>query len=260
MPWQWMNFKRNLAAGGFIFWAACAHAAIPNLPAPQGNINDFARALSAQDQAGLEDISKDLKAATGAELVFVIMPEIAPYDDFTYALALFGAWKIGEKGKNNGLLVFLTLKERKVRILPGYGLEGILPDGKLGRFRDEYLLPDLKQNQIGAGLRNIGLRLAQEIAAAQGVTLQGAAARQPVRYTHPKFGWLAALILFLALSFLSNFQRHRRRFGSHTFFNGGGGFGGGFGGFGGFGGSGGGGGFGGFGGGSTGGGGVGGSW
>jgi len=228
----------------------------PALPKPRGYVNDYANVLSNKAETQLNEISAALERATGAQLVFVVMPSIAPYDDFTYGMAIFDTWKIGQKGKDNGLLILLALKERRIRIITGYGLESILPDGKLGRYRDQYLIPYLRQKQIGAGLVNIGVVIAQDIAKAAGVKLTGAAARAPRRGRHQGSGTrvLVLLMLLVVLGIISHFNRRRWRSGYMVgttyipggyYRSGGGGFGGGFSGFGG---------------GFSGGGGVGGSW
>lgn len=256
MSRPWISCKSLAWASWIVLgaWLSGAGAAPIQLPAPRGYVNDWANALDAESAGLLNELCRELEQATGAEMVFVVAPEIAPYDDFTYGMAIFDAWKIGKRGKDNGLLVLLALKERRFRILTGYGLEGVLPDGKLGRYRDEYLVPFLKRNEIGPGLVNLGRALAQEIARAGGRELHGTA-NEPARGARGKDHSLLNLaLLLLVLLVVGLMNRSNRRgggiFPGGTFYGGGGGFGGGFGS----------GGFGGFGGGSSGGGGVGGSW
>ena len=69
-------------------------------------------------------------------MVVVTMPDVggAEYND--YANRLYSAWGIGKKGEDKGVLIFVTIKERKMRIETGYGVEGILPDGLAGEVRD----------------------------------------------------------------------------------------------------------------------------
>ncbi len=241
----WTASKALLLAGVLACLAAWSVLAAdaPQVPPPQGYVNDYAGVLSPGEKNTLNDISVSLQSATGTEMAFAIMPSIEPYDDFTYGMAIFNQWKMGEKGKDNGLLILLALKEHRLRIITGYGLEAILPDGKVGRFRDEYLIPYLKQNRTGEGLANIGLRFAQEIAKAQGKELSGAAAQKPHRRSSrdgsTKFIFLLAMLVFVAV--MSFFDRRRGGRGSGFMFygggtsfrSGGGGFGGGFGGFGG---------------------------
>ena len=252
-PWTACKRLAGLALAGWLLVARLGWGAeAPKVPEPQGYANDYANVLSEAEKQRLNNLSESLKAATGAEMAFVIMPDIEPYDDFTYGMAVFNAWKLGEKGKDNGLLILLALKEHRLRIITGYGLESILPDGKVGRFRDEYLVPYLRQGQTGEGLANLGQALAQEIAQAEGKNLNGVP--PPRRRPADNAALLRLIFMVVILVIFSILPRLGRRRGFGGFFLGGGGanFGGGGGGFGG--------GFGGFGGGFSGGGGVGGGW
>ena len=71
-----------------------------------------------------------------------------------YATSLFRKFGIGNKSENNGLLLLLSLNERLMRIEVGYGLEGLLPDGKTGRFQDDYMIPLLKEDKFDEGMLN----------------------------------------------------------------------------------------------------------
>ncbi len=261
MPKPWIACKRLILLQ--LFWlglsagtlaASAPMAEGPEVPKALGYVNDYARVLSSQAETQLSGICAALEQSTGAEMVFLIMPSIAPYDDFTFGMAVFDAWKIGKKGKDNGLLIMLALQERRIRIISGYGLEAILPDGKLGRYRDEYLVPFLKQNRTAEGFTNIGLVIARDIAKDAGVELQGVAAQSPRRGRSNRNPWagLIMLVVIMGISVLSAFGRRGRRYYGGGFYPGGVFYRGGGGGFGG--------GFSGFGGGFSGGGGVGGSW
>ena len=71
-----------------------------------------------------------------------------------YATQVFREFGIGDKNKNNGLLLLLALEERKFRVEVGYGLEGVLPDAKTGRIQDEYIIPYLKNDNWNEGIKN----------------------------------------------------------------------------------------------------------
>ena len=242
-------------------------AAIPSsmaespFPKPRGLVNDFANVIAQEYEQKLRELTNELLEKTGTAVVVVTMPDIggAEYND--YVNRLYSAWGIGKKGEDKGVLVFLTIKERKMRIETGYGVEGILPDGLVGEIRDRYMIPYFRDNRFGEGLLNGTVALSQVIAEDAGATLTG---QPPVRPAPKKrrsgLSFLPLLFLFLFFVFAA-----RRRGGSWLLFLpfllGGGGsrgsrYGGGFGGsLGGFGG-----GFGGFGGGMSGGGGAGGSF
>ncbi|MBL7073914.1 TPM domain-containing protein [candidate division KSB1 bacterium] len=228
-------------------------------PKPKGLVNDFAGIIPAAFELKMDRLSREVLQKTGTTIVLVTVETTGDLDHFTYATELYQAWGIGKKGEDKGVLIFLTLKERKVRIETGYGVEGILPDGKVGGIRDEYMLPFLRNGHYGEGLYNGMLALAQVIADDARVTLTGKPKAVP-RASRPggRGKGLFGLLFFIFLIFL--LTRSRSPFGWLLLgmFLGGGPRGGGFGG--GFGGGGFGGGFGGFGGGMSGGGGASGSF
>jgi uncharacterized protein len=243
-----------------LFMAPSASLSQNSFPKPKGLVNDFANVISRAHEQNIANLTTELLKKTGTSVVVVTMPDIGGADYTEYANRLYEAWGIGKKGEDKGVLIFVTVKERKMRIEVGYGLEGILPDGLAGEIRDRYITPYLRKDQFGEGLMNGALAISQIIARDSGVQLTGQS-QVPVKAPQKKrsrFALLPLLIIFFLLF------GSRRRTGSWIFFLplllGGGGYGsrssGGFGGsFGGFGG-----GFGGFGGGMSGGGGAGGGF
>ena len=262
---QYSNVKNALALVTVLFLTlACpiVNHAIDTFPKPQGLINDFANVISPQYEQKLTQVTGELLRKTDVPVVVVTMPDIGGEDYNEYANRLYAAWGIGKKGEDRGVLIFVTLKERKMRIETGYGIEGLIPDGLAGEIRDQYIIPYLKRNQFGEGLLNGILAIASIIAKDADVSLTGQA---PVKRLPKRRSGLSALVtVFLLL--LIFFSVGRRRGGLWPlllllFMGRGFGYGGGYG-RGGFGGSFGsfGGGFGGFGGGLSGGGGAGGSF
>jgi len=136
-----------------------------NLPEPTGFINDFANVLSPAVKNAMENLSKELKQKTGAEVVVVTVKSLNGMDYTDYSIRLFEKWGIGGKGKDNGILIFNAVNARKIRIEVGYGLEGILPDGLAGEIRDKYLIPALKEKDFDSGL-SLGLAAVASIIAA----------------------------------------------------------------------------------------------
>jgi uncharacterized protein len=245
----------------FLLVLGSARAEAP-FPRPKGPINDFANVIPTTYEQKMEMVSRELFQKTGISVVVVTMPDIggAEYND--YANRLYSAWGIGKKGEDKGVLIFVTIKERKMRIEPGYGMEGVLPDGLVGEIRDRYMLPHLKQDRFGEGLLNGTLALSQIIARDAGIKLTGQTPPRVTKKRRTGLGFFPILFIFIGLMLFS-----RRRGGSWMLFpllllgmGGRGygprysssGFGGSFGGFGG--------GFGGFGGGMSGGGGAGGGF
>ncbi len=234
------------------------------LPAPTGAVNDFAGVIPQEYKNAMARLSQDVLQKTGVAIVVATFPEIGGDSPEDFVNRLYQAWGVGRKGEDRGVLIFVTVRERKFRIETGYGLEGILPDGLVGEIRDRYAIPYLKKGDYGRGLSNTVAAIAEVVTRDAGVGMPGAEnpsaiGRGGQRGRGEKIGsgwkeklWLGVFI-FLVLPFLL-FTRTGRFFLFAMLLSGGrGGGGGGFGGFGG-------GGFGGFGGGSSGGGGAGGSY
>ena len=135
-----------------LFFCGPALGAEIGFPPPRGAVNDFAGIIDAASVQTMENLSREVLEKTGTSIVVAVLASIGDNDPDDYANRLYQAWGIGEKGKDKGVLIFLALKERKVRIETGYGVEGILPDGLAGEILDKYVLPDLKAGQYGQGL------------------------------------------------------------------------------------------------------------
>ena len=117
-------------------------------------VNDYANILSNETEEYIISKSSKLASIDGTQIVVVTVKNLEGNSLESYATKLFREFGIGDKNKNNGLLLLLALEERKFRVEVGYGLEGILPDGKTGRFQDEYIIPYLKENKWDEGIKN----------------------------------------------------------------------------------------------------------
>jgi uncharacterized protein len=246
----------------------------PLLTAP---VNDFAHVIDPESTAELDRRIRALQSATGDAVVVATVQTFKPYGDIgEYATKMFenGGRGIGEKGKDNGLLMVLAIDDRQIKIEPGYALEEFITDGFAGETIRNVIAPEFRQGRYGGGLLAGTTRIINRIAERRGVTLTDVP-QQRVSASRETPHIPISLIIFIIfvvimLSRGGGGPRRRRRYwggGPWSGWNsgvgpfGGGGIGGGFGGFGGgFGGGGGGGGFGGFGGGSSGGGGASGGW
>jgi uncharacterized protein len=237
-------------------------------------VNDFAGVLDASTQARLNDLCQQVEQKAHAQIAVVTVKSTDGEDVFSYAVALYQKWGIGKKGSDRGVLILLATQDRQFGASVGYGLEPILPDGKIGGFRRE-VVPYLTSGDYAGGLSLMTSAIADVIAQDAGMTLntqpQLAA---PRRRPAPRGGLPPVVIIVIIIFVVIPILRAIFRGGGPGRGGGGSGFwsgllwgmlfsnmGGGRGGFGGggfgggFGGGSGGGGFGGFGGGSTGGGG-----
>ena len=233
---------------------------------PSNYVNDFAHVLSPETEDQLNGVAKQIDEKAHAQIAVVTVNSTDGKDVFDYAVELYQAWGVGNKSTNRGVLILYAVKDHKYWTTAGYGLEPILPDGKVGGFGRE-AVPLLRQGDYNGALRLVTLRVANVIAEDAGIQLTGAELPRPQRRPAPGFSavswfWIILIIIVVLATPLRKilfwwllFSGGPRWGGGYR---GGGNWGGGGWGGGGFGG--GGGGFGGFGGGSTGGGGAGGSW
>ena len=248
----------------------------PAPPALTDTVNDFAGIIDASSRAELDKRIRALKAATGDVVVVATVPTFQPYGTIDeYAVKMFenGGRGIGEKGKDNGLLIVVARDDRKVAIQTGYDLEAFIPDGFGGQTIRDAIAPAFRAGQYGAGLLDAATRVINRIAEKRGVTIPDVPVTRAAQAARsrggPPIGALFWIVIFIIAMVRGNRRKRQRYWGHGPWSNwtggvgpfGGGGFGGGSGGsFGGGGGGFGGGGFGGFGGGRSGGGGSSGSW
>lgn len=138
-----------LAGGGVV--KASAGEALP--PAPRQYVTDEARVIAPGLLAQLNQRLGAFEKATSTQIVAVVypkLPEGAALDD--YAQRLYSAWKIGTKKNSNGVLMLVFVQDRKMRIQPGYGLEGAMPDALCSRIIRETMAPAFRDGKYGAGL------------------------------------------------------------------------------------------------------------
>src|SRR5437870_171882 len=158
---------------GLLALALPALAAEPRIPAPEGFVTDRAGVIPPATRERLTALLEELKQKTGAGIAVVAVPTTAPLDDFTYAMRIADAWKPGRKREDTGVVFLVAVQERKLRILTGYGLEGILPDGLVGEIEDREIVPAFHAGQVDEGIWRGVAALAGRIAAARGVALDG---------------------------------------------------------------------------------------
>ncbi len=148
-------------------------------PKPKGYVSDYAGIINREDSAVITAVSKALKEKTGAEIAVLTVESISPYGSIEeYAIDVASEWKIGEKDKDNGLLIVLSTKDRKIRIETGYGLEGAIPDGKAGEIIDSYMMPLLRKGNYSGGLKNGALASASVIADEYNVKIDDSVLKQ----------------------------------------------------------------------------------
>jgi uncharacterized protein len=273
------HFKQHAGLGPFAILILSFLIIIPAAPVRaeqwqklnvQGYVNDFAGVLDPSTVEGLTRLCTEVDQKAKAQIALVTIKSLEGDAVEDFANHLFQKWGVGYKGTDRGVMVLLAVGDHKYWTEVGYGLEPILPDGKVGGFGRD-MVPLLRQGNYNGAVRQIASQIAEVIAQDSHVSLDSLGQMHTVapparegeegglRLTSGQLIFLlliSVVLLPILLRFLGPFLLFSLLSGGMG--RGGGGWGGG--GFGGGGFGGGGGGFGGFGGGSSGGGGAGGSW
>ena len=153
-------------------------------------VNDSAKLLSSETISYISKISAELNKLSGAQVVVVTIPSLEDDVLEDYATKVFNSYGIGDKTKQNGVLFLLSLKERKLRIATGHGVEGFLPDGKVGRIQDTYIIPYLKKNEWDKGIMAGYSQIVKEIANEYKISINGLI--EDFRSSRDNASWLSA--------------------------------------------------------------------
>ena len=213
-----------LAFSGWISGALAAE----NFPALNDRVMDGANIITPVVKADLEAKLKALEDKSGIQLEVATVPTLGGQDIAPYANDLFRAWKLGEKTKNNGVLLLVAPNERKVRIEVGYGLEGTLTDVLSNVIITHAIVPRFKNNDYSGGIAS-GV---DDIISVLTTDSKDWQARQNVRADNQQslLGFLMPfLIIALVWLVISRVNRAMGGRGGIIFLPMGGGFGGGFG-------------------------------
>ena len=143
--------KRLALTATLLLWSAVAIAAL-HFPALTGHVVDDAHLLSAGTAQSLESQLSDYENGTTNQVVVATLPSLqsTAIEDYGYQLGRY--WGIGQKGKNNGVLLIIAPNEHKVRIEVGYGLEGTLTDAQSSQIVQSIILPAFKSGNFEGGI------------------------------------------------------------------------------------------------------------
>lgn len=221
---------------------------------PTAPVVDLAGIIDRATETRLNKYLEELETKTGAQMAILtlISLEGQAIEDVSITIA-HDRWRLGQKGKDNGVLMVIAVNDKKYRIEIGYGLESLLPDSLVGSIGRQYLVPNFKKGNYSTGIYAAAVVIANEIAGDAGVKITGLPAVKRVRPAHGGkrstgiIGKIFSILffvvmvilfiknprLFLAWFFISSMGGRGGHWGGSGGGFGGGGFGGGGGGFGG---------------------------
>lgn len=197
-------------------------ASAQNFPQLTGRVVDQANLLSPADEAELTQLSAGIEQATSRQFVIATIPDLQGYDIADYGYQLGRAWKIGQEGANNGILLIVAPNERKVRIEVGYGLEPIMPDALASQIIRRDITPKFKSGDMPGGIKAGANAIAEQMR----LPLEAAEAKARERLKRGQGNkefplvliWIIILIVFVVLpiivSAVGKGKRYRGRGGS----------------------------------------------
>lgn len=192
-----------------LFFLGVALWAAPTFPELTGRVVDQAGLLTPDQERSLTELSKSIEDNSTVQVVVVTLKSLEGYDIADYGYQLGRYWKIGQKGKDNGLLIIIAPHDHKVRIEVGYGLEGEMTDAQANDLILSKMVPRFKQKDVYGGIKDVmdGIKdiLAHEY------TVED----QKKSEHHNRFYWIAvAFIPFMIMALRS--KRHESEKQKHS--------------------------------------------
>jgi len=237
-------YKRTFIAV-ILIAAACAsvvNASTPQPPeVPRDYVVDLAGIVRSDLKNELNAYLQTLERKTTAQVLVLTVQTLDNQNIEEFALNTKEKWKLGQKGKDNGVLIVVALKDRKYRIEVGYGLESVLPDSLVGSIGREYFVPYFKQGDFSAGIYTGTIAVIRTIAEHENVSItigQGTAGARGAYPGKPLSAFNKVILAVFGIIVLILFITHPRQFlllllafsmggGRGGWSGGGGGFGGG---------------------------------
>lgn len=130
------------------------HAAnsLVDIPPLQSAVTDLTQTLNIEEQAALNQKLSQFSQQSGSQVAVLLLPTTQPEDIAQFGIRLAEAWKIGREKQDDGVIIIVAKKDRKMRIEVGYGLEGAIPDAVAKRIISDQIAPAFKQGQFYQGL------------------------------------------------------------------------------------------------------------
>jgi len=190
-------------------------SAAPTFPPLTGRVVDAANVIPPDIEARLDQKLAGLETQSRRQLVVVTLPDLQGYEISDFGYQLGRAWGIGSKEKNDGALLIIAPKERKLRIEVGYGLEGVLTDGLSSLIINQQIVPKFKAGDLPGGIEAGTDAIIQQLTlpAEQAAQIAQQANAQPeVSDFDPTFLFFAFIFLFFFIIPFFKTVHQRRRY------------------------------------------------
>ncbi|MFP7756245.1 TPM domain-containing protein [Thermodesulfobacteriota bacterium B35] len=188
---------------------------------PPGRVVDLAGVIDENTETSLSALLRNLEAGTTVQMAILTVNSLDGEDINTVSLRVAEQWQLGRKGKDNGLLLTVAVRDRKYRFEVGYGLEEILPDSLVGSIGRQALVPYFKKGRYSEGIATATAEIIRVLADHYGVGITGLLPKTVRRQQNRNDGLIFSLIALTI--FLLVLRSRRRRPGRGDFSSGGGG-------------------------------------
>ena len=207
MQFRWGALVAALLLAGGLVHQTRAQVGLP--PRGDRSVHDLAGVIGAPQAQALEQLHGELMRKTGVAIVVVTVPGLQGESIDAFALRIGEEWGAGRKGEDRGIVIAVAIEERKISIATGYGVEGFLPDGRVGGILDRYAKPYLGQDDYSTALLQTSAALTAAAAEEYGVEIRGIArpsgersGARSSRRTGP-LGILMTLLLLAGMGYLA---------------------------------------------------------
>ena len=194
----------RLLLGAWLFLAASgpARARLPLPPPGNRSVHDLAGVLDPASVALMERRHAELQRKSGAAIVVITVASLEDETLADFAVRAGHEWGVGKGGEDRGIVIAVTSDEPHVFVATGYGVEGFLPDGRVGAILDRYAVPPLQARKFSTALVQTSGALLAACAAEYGVTIEGIEPAERANRSR-QGGWFALLpIIFFVVLFL----------------------------------------------------------
>lgn len=198
--------------------AAVGHDA-PVMPSKNFYVNDYASVITGDHRDAMLQMAQQLYDKTGAQAVVLTVDDLGGRDIESYAFSVFEGWGIGSKGKDNGVLILVAVKDREARIEVGYGLEGALTDIETKHIQEEEMVPRFRDGNYSKGILEAFKRVVTAVYEEYGVEAPEDVAAPQAVSTQQRFETIANALIFFIVAFIIMMRvlrvgsRYRRRYG-----------------------------------------------
>jgi uncharacterized protein len=167
-------FKKAVIIAIIFLWsvASGSFASTPQAPAmPRDYVTDLAGVITSGVKSQLNASLQELERKTTSQVLVLTVQSLDNQSVEEFSFNTKEKWKLGQKGKDNGVLIVVAVKDKKYRIEVGYGLEGVLPDSLVGTIGREYLVPYFRKGDYSTGIYAATLVVIRSIAAHEGIQI-----------------------------------------------------------------------------------------